>query len=127
MEITRTRNGIRLPDRIHCIDEECLNVYTNQVKILYPNRVNILDLGICITVPSDSILQIRYHVCNEPWRILYEFIHPNSEISLQLPVITRVKCTLQPDTVICHMKLTSITEAYKKIQGMFFLNYMYTE
>lgn len=119
MEITGQTSEIRLPELNLCCTDECLNIFTNQTITLYPNKVNVIDLGLNIKMPIQTVLQVKNHICNEPWRILCEYIHPTNDgtVALKLPVITNVKCTLSKDVILCHMKLQPLPWVYNKIRG----------
>lgn len=113
MKFTKTQDYILVPEQSYeCVDVQCYNLFANHNVLLYPDRINKINPGFHIELPSYQVLQIKPHTCNKPWRILGEYLYPEEDNTLIIPVITDTKCMLNIGDVLCHIQPISLAHAF---------------
>lgn len=99
-------------------DCHCLNISNNSNCVIYPNRVNVIDLEILASTHSWKILRIVNHMCQKPWRVLTNFLFQCPITgTFKAPVISRTKCFIQRGDILCHALPMDMELTYYTITG----------
>jgi hypothetical protein len=105
--------------RVHdCFDVMCYSLCSNQIVSIAPNTIYELTIRVIADPLNNYVLQVKHHLCFKPWRILVNYIYPDSVNQvMKIPIISNVSCYLDVGDILCHVKKIPMTEVYHKIKG----------
>jgi len=89
----------------------CFTMLNPMRKLLYPNIINYIYLGLKVKLPYGYVLQVRQNDVNNPWHILDTFLHhDNLQHSCLAPlsVITSLECKLSKGDLLTQLQLVPI-------------------
>ena len=101
-----------------CFNKGCFDMFLCSDITLIPGIVNVVSPGLVIAVPKGHVIQVLNHVCDQPWRVINDFLFPDPKHNfITIPLITTKPCDINTGTVIAHYKMVLVGESFDKIQG----------
>ena len=103
-----------------CFDKQCQTMFTPYDLILETNTVNQIKMSTKGQFLPGFVVQIKHHLFDNPWRVMNEYIYPDSNHNLVIvPIISEVVHYLKSGDSLCHFQLTPIQEVLQKIKGKY--------
>jgi len=96
----------------------CYLLFNNSNCILYPNKINIIDLELLASPQYWCVFTVKNHMCNKPWRVLSNTLFPCPITgTYKISIITQTKCFIPRGEALCHGVLSDVQRTYQSITG----------
>ena len=74
-----------------------------------------MDLGLKVNLPKWTLIQVKHHLRNKPWRIVDQYLHPTSDQDkIIIHLIAERFCTIQIGEILGHIQLVTFSQAFIK-------------